>query len=95
MMKRKFYEYVYKYLMEMEIDIETYDGLRESTLRALAVQAALECRSMFEYAWDTEECYQADEQFLKTFAPDLEDNDLKEKLQVLAREREEWVLAHA
>ena len=83
MMKQKFYEYMDRYMMAMGIDIEEYAGLKELTLQFIALQAALECQSLFDVAWDCDPCNKEEEGDMRSYTPDLEDLELVGKLRVL------------
>ena len=87
MMKQKFYETVDKYLMAMGIDVEEFAELSELMLKSIAVQAALECQSMFDVAWDYEPCSEEEVRYVCSYTPDLDDPALADKLRLLLQRR--------
>lgn len=95
MMKQKFYEYVDKYLMAMGIDIEEFAELKETTLRWIALMAAMECQNMFDWAWDIEESCDEGGESMETYTPDFDDPKLADKLRILLDRREERLAAQA
>lgn len=87
MLKKKFYDYVDKYLMAMQIDIEEYETLPDTTLAEFAFKAARTCRNCFEIAWEYDEAY--NENTINRVAPDLKDELLEESVAVLLDQADE------
>lgn len=86
-MKKRFYDYVDKYLMAIQIDIEEYETLPDTTLAEFAFKAARTCRNCFEIAWEYDEVY--NDGYIERKAPELDDEQLAEKTIALVEKYEQ------